>query len=455
MTHSPIKKHTLYDATTFIDETLDENSVVNQRTSTRNTTHTIDGYYTARYGKWNFDAAFNFLWKDTDDKNNSTETIQNTANRQLTNHSDVDARMSALEAHASHPWMKGNFKFGAEFTASRRNDNFLNAENILKENQILLKEQNASCYVETAQRIGKITFQLGLRYEHIESRYHEFGKYVPEQSNVYNKLLPSAALVMPMGKSMLQLTYSRKYRRPLYSQLSSSISYVNRYLYQSGNPLLQTEYSHNISANYRLGDFMLMSNYALIDQKIISSISQFGDNSNATLLRKENSPYNLHELQVLASYSPQFGRYYGVLTAGVLAQFYKIEYRGIERTMNNPIGLVQWRNIYILPHNTRIDAALIWRTNGNGENVDMGSTWQINAGITHFLNRHWQLKLNVNDIFNTARKTHNTVYSDCRSIYLQKYITTRSVELQVRYMFNTTNTKYKGKGAGNNEKSRL
>ena len=85
----------------------------------------------------------------------------------------------------------------------------------------------------------------------------------------------------------------------------------------------------------------------------------------------------------------------------------------------------------------------------------MGHTWSINAGITKVFNRHWQAKISVTDIFNTARKSYNTIYSDCRDIYLEKYVNTRGVECSVRYMFNTTKSKYKGKGAGNNEKPRL
>lgn len=451
----PSDKNTVYTGNIYIDNILNESSLIDQDSNTHLTSHTVDGYYTAIFGKWTFDAAFDLLWKYSDDDILSNELINNTDKLSLNTESNVDSRMFAAEAHASHPWLKGNFSFGAEYIDSRRNDDFFNPEHLLNDNQLVLNERNAGIYAQTAQRLGKVTMQLGLRYEHIESRYHEFGKFIPEQSKTYNKVLPSVTLVLPIGKNMLQLSYSRKYKRPLYSQLSSSIYYVNRYLYQSGNPLLKSEYSHNISANYRFGQFMIMANYGLTDGKIISEISQYGDNSNITLLRKENSSHDLHELQAFVTYMPQFGNYFSVLTAGIMAQFYKIDYCGNIRNMNNPVGMVQWKNIVALPRNLKLEASLTWRTCGEAENIDMGHTWSINAGITKVFNRHWQAKISVTDIFNTARKSYNTIYSDCRDIYLEKYVNTRGLECSVRYMFNTTKSKYKGKGAGNNEKPRL
>lgn len=455
ITHTPSKKHNVFSTDTYTDDILNESGIVDQRSDAHSTSHIVDGYYTAIYGKWTFDAAFDILWQKYDDNTISHEKIANAIDRRLTNNSDVNARMVAVDAHVSRPWLNGKISFGAEFTNSHRTDDFVNTEHLLTDNDILIKEQNINSYIETSQKIGNTMLQLGLRYEHVENKYHEYDKYIPEQSGTYNKLLPSATLVLPLGQTMLQLSYSRKYRRPLYSQLSSNIYYVNRYMYQCGNPLLKSEYTHDITVNYRFRDFTIMSNYSLTDNKIISSISQYGENSSATLIRKDNSIHDLHSFQVSCTYMPQFGRYVTALSAGALAQFHKIDYLGNKKKMNDPMWLVQWKNIYVLSHSTRFEATLQWRSSCKADNISMGHTWQIGATITKTINRHWQVKLIANDILNTARKIRSTIYSDCRNIYLEKYANTRSVEVNVRYIFNTTKAKYKGKGAGNNEKSRL
>lgn len=87
-------------------------------------------------------------------------------------------------------------------------------------------------------------------------------------------------------------------------------------MYQCGNPLLKSEYTHNITANYRFRNFTIMSTYSLTDNKIISDISQYGDNSSTTLIQKDNSIYDLHTLQVFGTDMTQFGRYVTAMSAG-------------------------------------------------------------------------------------------------------------------------------------------
>ena len=96
-----------------------------------------------------------------------------------------------------------------------------------------------------------------------------------------------------------------------------------------------------------------------------------------------------------------------------------------------------------------------WRSKGHSENIKMGQTWHLNLGMTKTFNKHWNLKLSVNDIFNTAKTNTYTTYSDIRDIYIRKEVNIRGIECTLRYNFNTTKSNYKGKGAGNTEKKRL
>ena len=75
--------------------------------------------------------------------------------------------------------------------------------------------------------------------------------------------------------------------------------------------------------------------------------------------------------------------------------------------------------------------------------------------LNETMGKSWKIKLMINDIFNTARKNHFTLYSGVREFEIQTLSHTRSVECTLRYSFNTIKSKYKGKGAGNKEKDRL
>lgn len=117
--------------------------------------------------------------------------------------------------------------------------------------------------------------------------------------------------------------------------------------------------------------------------------------------------------------------------------------------------VVRFQNILQLPHKYTASVALNWRSKGDGENVRMGQTWQVNVSASKVFNNHWDLKLSLNDIFGTSGKSTMTIYSGNREIHTEKRLNTRQVELSIGYKFNITKTKYKGKGAGNSEKERL
>ncbi len=76
-----------------------------------------------------------------------------------------------------------------------------------------------------------------------------------------------------------------------------------------------------------------------------------------------------------------------------------------------------------------------------------------NLGITKKL-KQWTFQLQATDVFRTAR---NSVFAYGTSMLLDKwnYSDSQAVKLTVSYRFNSVNSKYKGTGAGNEEKNRF
>lgn len=150
---------------------------------------------------------------------------------------------------------------------------------------------------------------------------------------------------------MVQLSYSKQCYRPLYSQLSNTVHYVNKYLYQSGNPYLQPSYSDNISLNLRYRWLALTANYKKVQNQIITSYTYYDDAKTIALLKKENSRNSLSNLQIMASFMPGFlwKCYYPVLACGIVSQFYKIDYRGNIKHVDNPLVVVKFNNILGCP----------------------------------------------------------------------------------------------------------
>ena len=455
VSYAPTKTNSSIMSSLYSDDVIESETSAYKDIKLRDLEHLLDGYCHGVWGKWNLEMTFDLMWKKTRENQN---VIEQTGINQDFGIKDVGhARLMATELYASHPFLKGNFSFGVDFTNSSREENSESENSIMAGENNKIQELNMAYYVETMQHLGNVTFRIGGRYEHVNSEYFIGGRKNHEQSHVYDKFFPTASLSLPIGKTMVQLSYSKQCYRPLYSQLSNTVHYVNKYLYQSGNPYLQPSYSDNISLNLRYRWLALTANYKKVRNRIITSYTYYDDAKTIALLRKENSRNCLSNLQIMASFMPGFlwKCYYPVLACGVVSQFYKIDYRGNIKHVDNPLVVVKFNNILKFHNNYMATINYSWRSEGNSENIKMGSVGQINLSLAKDLSEKWNVKLSANDIFNTARKNTFTIFSGMNDVYIEKAAIVRAVECNVRYKFNIVKTKYKGKGAGKKEMDRL
>ena len=240
-----------------------------QYNSNKNYEHLVDGYYSGNIEKWTLDATFDLLWKNT--RSDRTTVEDNTINvdRDIATYDKSSGRMIAAEVHLSHHLFKGNINLGMEFVDSKRSDDFKNPQELLVSSNNDINETTTAFYAELLQNFGKVSTRLGLRYEYVNSRYYDNGSKEDEQSRNYGKFFPSLLVTVPFKVSALQLSYSRKYKRPLYSQLNSTVYYENRYFYESGNPYLQPSFIDAISLVFKYRWLIAIANYNHIKDRII------------------------------------------------------------------------------------------------------------------------------------------------------------------------------------------
>ena len=304
VSYAPTKTNSSIMSSLYSDDVIESETSAYKDIKLRDLEHLLDGYCHGVWGKWNLEMTFDLMWKKTRENQN---VIEQTGINQDFGIKDVGhARLMATELYASHPFLKGNFSFGVDFTNSSREENSESENSIMAGENNKIQELNMAYYVETMQHLGNVTFRIGGRYEHVNSEYFIGGRKNHEQSHVYDKFFPTASLSLPIGKTMVQLSYSKQCYRPLYSQLSNTVHYVNKYLYQSGNPYLQPSYSDNISLNLRYRWLALTANYKKVQKQIITSYTYYDDAKTIALLKKENSRNSLSNLQIMASFMPGF-----------------------------------------------------------------------------------------------------------------------------------------------------
>lgn len=445
------------NSSTFLNDSVLENSIMQQYYGNKNYEHLVDGYYSGSIEKWTLDATFDLLWKNT--RSDRTTVEDNTINvdRDIATYDKSSGRMIAAEVHLSHHLFKGNINLGMEFVDSKRSDDFKNPQELLVSSNNDINETTTAFYAELLQNFGKVSTRLGLRYEYVNSRYYDNGSKEDEQSRNYGKFFPSLLVTVPFKVSALQLSYSRKYKRPLYSQLNSTVYYENRYFYESGNPYLQPSFIDAISLVFKYRWLIAIANYNHIKDRIISLSAPYSEDESIMLMKKVNSPSDANEWQVMLQAQPTvFGRnYFPSLSVGLMGQFYKLDYCDRIKKFNNPIPTIRFNNIIRLPNNYMLTSNLSWRGKGESENISLGQTWQIDLAATKTFGKHWEVRAVLNDVFNTSGNTDFSIYSDNSLFYTNRDINARLVEFSIRYKLNISKSKYKGKGAGNTENLRL
>ena len=128
---------------------------------------------------------------------------------------------------------------------------------------------------------------------------------------------------------------------------------------------------------------------------------------------------------------------------------------GAPKKLNKPEFSFDMKSWFVIDPTTK---ALV-QANYTGSNhwgfMYRGSSFMVNARLQKsFLKGSLNATLFANDIFRTAKNDVTTYYAIGQTAQ-DIYTYTQAVGLTLTYNFNVTGSKYKGTGAGNDEKSRL
>jgi len=107
-----------------------------------------------------------------------------------------------------------------------------------------------AAYGQYGNKFGPFSFQAGMRVEHsdITTELAKTGFY---NKSTYTNLFPSLFLNYEIGASnALQLSYSKRIRRPRFFTLNPFITFADRRSLFRGNPVLTPEYTDSYELNY-------------------------------------------------------------------------------------------------------------------------------------------------------------------------------------------------------------
>ncbi len=416
--------------------------------------HYVNAYYKGMLGKLDIDLNADFVHSESKDLTEYTEESENYESRQLSTQGKVKNNMFATKLIASYPLFKGKLSVGAEYTQTRRNDDFLNPEKYIVSSRAKLEEEHIAPFVEYSKSTAIGNVNVGVRYERVKFDYYENDVHQDEQSRSFGNLFPSISLLNKIGNVQMLLSYAAKTRRPSYRQLSNNVTYINRFQYDSGNPYLKHEYIHDVSLMGMWKFIELSLTYNDRRDGIVYWEKQGEDPTVACF-----SFANMHSIKNVGAslnVSPTIGIWSPELSVSVARYWLHFDVRGVDKNFKTPIWQTYFNNTFDFGKGWLATANVWLVTKGYKENIEntrFKSSYDVMVKKS-FMNDQLSIAVGCSDMFH-SEKSGDKIYRTNVITHQKAYYDSREVFLTLRYKFNTMRSKYKGSGAGNEERNRF
>ena len=415
--------------------------------------HEAEIYYVGKVGQVGID--FNATYYTVNNRRNdeSIESSKELGNQEVHSSNRQNSDMWAGKLVVNIPLWKGNVSVGTELSKTDSHGTFLNEEQLLPSTETDIHERNVAGFAQYELPLSKWTIGFGMRYENIIRDYFSGGVKQDDVSKRYSNLFPNLSISWNKGNWFWQLNVNEKTHRPSYRQLGNFMQFDNRFLYEGGNPTLQPEKVFNVEAMMTYKWLNVSAGYKYLKDviewtKYIYPGKEFAYSTSLNFDHKQL-------LYASVNVSPKFGIFRPTWEFGYYQQFFDTKKYGANKALSKPLLSCSLKNNFALSET--MNAAI--RLNASTTHADgflmMKNNYSVDLRFDKsFANRTWIIYLSAIDIFKTSKERW-TMYGLGSDTMKDCYNYTRNISLQVTYNFNAKRSKYKGTGAGNEEKNRL
>nr|WP_294859912.1 outer membrane beta-barrel family protein [uncultured Fluviicola sp.] len=404
-----------------------------------------------------------------DNKTRSNDgTVINSLNLESSLPADIDIKTAKIDY--VNPFKNNNrMEFGVKtaFVSTDNTADFYDVvgnslvPNYTFSNRFLYKENNNAAYANYAQEIGKLAFQLGLRFESIRMQGNQLGNPIVSDSSftrMYNSLFPTAYFSYTpdsLKHHQIGLSFGRRIDYPNYQDMNPFTYPMDAYTYYAGNPFLKPTFSYNFELTYSYKNaFSVTLDYSLVHN----------------LINETNEQVNNIYYSRPGNYGNQTA--YGISVSGEinLTKWWNVQYYSEMKNIgyntsiyNQPLVENRWYWYvgpafkFMITPKFSADLAGSYQTRILSGQFLTIPVWQLRAGLAYkILKEKGAVKLSLSDVFHS-----NKPGGDIRNIanskanWLSK-LDTRVVTVSFSYRFS------KGKalnaresGSSDSEKQRV
>lgn len=288
-------------------------------------------------------------------------------------------------------------------------------------NHFLYDENIYAGYLNFSKEFKNTGIQLGLRTEHTDSKGNSITKsQVVDRS--YLEFFPSLSMSQKLGKDhQLGLSYSRRINRPGYDDLNPFVNFLDEYTYQKGNPFLNPQFTNalDLSHTYK-GGITTSINYSHT-KDVMTFVTEQDDATQRTYATQRN----LDELQIIGLniYAPVPVAKWWNINNNLQVFNMKFKSKSAEGDLNSG----QTAITYNMDHTFTINKTFTAETSVQYQSpmqygiFKIESQTVLNAGLRKsFMDNRANLRLSVNDVFNTRKQHLSTTYQNMNLNFTEK-----------------------------------
>lgn len=415
--------------------------------------HEAEIYYVGKIGQVGIDFNATYYMVNNRRSDESIESSKELGNLEVHSSNRQNSDMWAGKLVVNIPLWKGNMSVGTELSKTDSHGTFLNEEQLVPSTETDIHERNVAGFAQYELPLSKWTIGLGMRYENIIRDYFSGGVKQDDVSKRYSNFFPNLSVSWNKGNWFWQLNVNEKIHRPSYRQLGNFMQFDNRFLYEGGNPALQPEKVFNVEAMMIYKWLNVSVGYKYLKDvmewtKYIYPGKEFAYNTSLNFDHKQLLYASVNVSPKLGIFRPTWGFNYN-------QQFLDTRKYGAGKALSKPLLSCLLDNNFALSETMNAAISLNASTTHADGFLMMKSDYSVNLQFDKsFANRTWIIYLSADDIFKTAKERW-TMYGLGAGTIKDCYNYTRNISLQITYNFNAKRSKYKGTGAGNEEKSRL
>ena len=411
-----------------------------------------NAYYNGLAGKMGIDLNLDYF-QISDNKISNIQEDSDIQDATVSTESGSDSKLYAAKLVLSYPVWRGQLQVGTEETFSRNRDNYRLTGADIPSTSSRVKEDNIAVFANYGFVVGQIgQLSAGLRYEHVNYAYEALlgdGSF----SRKYDNLFPSVSFAGVLGPVQTMLSYSARTARPSFDMLSTAIRYNNRYTLQGGNAAIQPQAIQSLSAS-ALWNFLTLSvSYDRTKDPFITWANLYNDEG-VILLKPLNGDHPLRSLTAYLVATPTIGPWNISAVTGIMKTWLQVE----DLSFNDaPIWIAQLNNTFTLKKGWQLELGGEYHSPGQQQNMTLTNHFfDLTAAVQKTLLKDGSLVLRLEGR-DLAYLGHNNVFSNLGHYSITQSVLMDSQRLvfSIRYRFNTTESKYKGTGAGNDTRDRM